>query len=200
MEKILWTCLRNFQTPWNCVYYYKIKRTCGRIVSVNKNHNTNSIYKAIIRPKISYAATIWWQKCEVLSVRKRLAKVQRLPLISITGAMKSTPTAGISVMKKANLALGMPTDNIAPTYRFERQFDITVPSRDEWKRESTVTPFNWLTNSSGTGVYSPQLDQSRQINISQEEITGLIKGDLENCLDGGVTILSHSQSTLKVLR
>lgn len=56
------------------------------------------IYTAIVRPMVSYAAFIWWPRCKIGAVQKQLGKIQRLALISITGAMKSTPTAALEAL------------------------------------------------------------------------------------------------------
>src|SRR5262249_24715775 len=56
------------------------------------------IYKAIVRPMLSYAAIIWWPRCKLLTVQAQLPKLQRQALIGITGAMRSTPTAALEVL------------------------------------------------------------------------------------------------------
>lgn len=56
------------------------------------------IYIAIVRPMLAYAAFIWWPRCKIEAIQKQLAKLQRLALLSITGAMKSTPTAALEAL------------------------------------------------------------------------------------------------------
>jgi Reverse transcriptase (RNA-dependent DNA polymerase) len=56
------------------------------------------IYTAIVRPVIAYAAFIWWPRCQLGSVQSQLSKVQRLAIISITGALKTTPTAALEAL------------------------------------------------------------------------------------------------------
>ena len=50
---------------------------------------------AIVRPMLTYAAFIWWPRCRIGLVQKKLSKIQRLALIGITGAMKTTPTIAL---------------------------------------------------------------------------------------------------------
>src|ERR1700744_6510933 len=56
------------------------------------------IYTAIIRPRLSYAVLVWWQRCRLAIDQLQLSKLQRLALDGITGAMKSTPTAALEAM------------------------------------------------------------------------------------------------------
>lgn len=58
------------------------------------------IYSAIVRPKITYASLIWWPKTNEVTTQKKLGKLQRLACISITGAMKSTPSAALNALLK----------------------------------------------------------------------------------------------------
>lgn len=74
---------------------------CRRTIGLNwglKPKVVLWIYTAIIRPRMAYASLIWWKKCQIGTVQAKLAKVQRLALIGVTGAMKSTPSAGIEAM------------------------------------------------------------------------------------------------------
>ena len=56
------------------------------------------LYKAIVRPILSYGSIVWINSLERKSIQKLLNKVQRTACMMITGAMKSTPTAGIEMM------------------------------------------------------------------------------------------------------
>ncbi|XP_063707917.1 uncharacterized protein LOC134836669, partial [Culicoides brevitarsis] len=49
----------------------------------------------IIRPMISYAASAWWTKTETESAKRKLSKLQRLALLMVTRAMRSTPTSAL---------------------------------------------------------------------------------------------------------
>ena len=56
------------------------------------------IYTAIVRPIITYASTTWWMALNVINSRNKLSKVQRLACLSVTGAMRTTPTAAMEVL------------------------------------------------------------------------------------------------------
>ena len=60
------------------------------------------LYTAVIRPMLTYAAAIWWERVLWPTVRGRLLRIQRMVCLSITGAMRSTPTAALQVL------LGLP--------------------------------------------------------------------------------------------
>ena len=54
------------------------------------------IYTVIIRPRITYAAIIWWPKTKQQTVQNKLEKLQRLICVSITSAIRSTPSKALS--------------------------------------------------------------------------------------------------------
>lgn len=60
------------------------------------------LYRTIIRPMITYASLVWWPKVEKAYVRDKLAKVQRLITVMITGAVKSAPSVALDVMLDLN--------------------------------------------------------------------------------------------------
>ena len=78
-------------TLWSC------RSTIGKNWGINPKVMA-WIYTAIVRPRLAYAAFIWWPRCQIITVQKQLAKIQRLALISITGVMKTTPTAALEAL------------------------------------------------------------------------------------------------------
>lgn len=91
------------------------------------------IYTSIIRPSITYAACIWWNKTEEGTTKRELSKLQRMACSYITGAMKTCPTMALE--RLLNLApldvqiKGMAArelirlkqqGQIRPTWRIER--------------------------------------------------------------------------------
>lgn len=56
------------------------------------------IYTQMVRPIILYGALVWWGRTKQANAVTKLSKVQRLACISITGAMKTTPTAGLEAL------------------------------------------------------------------------------------------------------
>jgi hypothetical protein len=53
------------------------------------------LYITVIRPRITYAAIIWWERSTLTHTKAALQKIQRLATISITGAMKTTPNIAL---------------------------------------------------------------------------------------------------------
>lgn len=56
------------------------------------------LYTAIVRPIITYASVIWWERTFVNDCKKKLVSVQRLALMMVSGAMQSTPTIALEAM------------------------------------------------------------------------------------------------------
>ena len=55
-------------------------------------------YTTIARPRITYAALVWWPKVEVMAAQAKLNKLQRLACLTVTSAMRTTPTAAMEAM------------------------------------------------------------------------------------------------------
>ncbi len=55
------------------------------------------IYKAIIRPKVTYGAAVWGASLTV-GLKRRLTGLQRLALVAMTQPLRSAPTAGLEAM------------------------------------------------------------------------------------------------------
>jgi hypothetical protein len=56
------------------------------------------IYTGVIRPKLVYAALVWFPVVNKRDTMSLLERVQRLALLSIFGVMRSTPTAAMEVL------------------------------------------------------------------------------------------------------
>jgi ribonuclease HI len=63
---------------------------------------TRWIYNQILIPKLTYSCVVWWHRTRVTQFSEKLNKLQRMVQLSITGSLKSTPTAAL------NAALGLP--------------------------------------------------------------------------------------------
>lgn len=55
-------------------------------------------YTAIVRPILTYGALVWWHSLEKRTYREHIEKVQRTACISVTGALRSTPTEALFAM------------------------------------------------------------------------------------------------------
>ena len=56
------------------------------------------IYTAIMRPRLTYAALVWWRRVELSNVKSRLERIRGLILRGVTGASKSTPMAALGAL------------------------------------------------------------------------------------------------------
>ena len=77
----LWICNKTFGKQWGL-----------------KPKMIHWIYSAIVRPRITYASLVWWPKTKERGAQDKLEKLQRLATLSITGAMRSTPTKALEAL------------------------------------------------------------------------------------------------------
>jgi hypothetical protein len=56
------------------------------------------IYTTVVRPIVTYAATVWWPRVKFKTSRAELSKLQRVACLGITGAIKTAPTAAMEVL------------------------------------------------------------------------------------------------------
>ncbi|XP_011312998.1 uncharacterized protein [Fopius arisanus] len=56
------------------------------------------IYTAIMLPQLTYAAVAWWPAMNKACHRKTVAKLGRLALLGITGALRTTPTSALEAL------------------------------------------------------------------------------------------------------
>jgi hypothetical protein len=56
------------------------------------------IYTAVVRPIITYAATIWWPRVKLKTSQAELGKLQRMACLGITGAMRTFQTAAMEFL------------------------------------------------------------------------------------------------------
>jgi hypothetical protein len=60
------------------------------------------IYTAVVRPIVTYAATVWWPRVKLKTSLAELSKLQRMACLRITGAIRTAPTAAMEAL------LGLP--------------------------------------------------------------------------------------------
>lgn len=53
------------------------------------------IYKQIVLPKITFGCILWWHRTLIKNVSVKLESLQRMALMLMTGAMKTTPTLAL---------------------------------------------------------------------------------------------------------
>ncbi|XP_039303505.1 uncharacterized protein LOC120357389 [Solenopsis invicta] len=84
------------------VKYLGALHTCRRLFGRNWGPLTPNMihwsYTAIIRPMVTYAAVVWLPKTKQRTAQQQLQKIQRLACLSITGAIKTCPTAATEAL------------------------------------------------------------------------------------------------------
>ena len=95
-KHIRYVCEKAINTYWAC------RRAFGNTWGLSPD-NVRCMYEAIIRPRLTHGALVWWQKCSLKTHQSSLAKVQRLTIGSITGSPSTTPLAALE------LILGIPS-------------------------------------------------------------------------------------------
>jgi len=74
---------------------------CRRAVGVRwglKPYICRWLYVAVIRPGITYGSMVWVTATKNHTNMKKLERIQRVALTSMTGSMRSTPTAALEVL------------------------------------------------------------------------------------------------------
>jgi ribonuclease HI len=56
------------------------------------------MYRAIVRPIVTYASIIWWTKTQQVTAQTKLRQLQRQACLAVTGAMSTTPTRSLEVI------------------------------------------------------------------------------------------------------
>lgn len=59
------------------------------------------LYRQVVLPSITYAAPVWWTDIPDVILNEKIKSAQRLPLIALTGAYRTTRTAALQVLCKA---------------------------------------------------------------------------------------------------
>lgn len=77
--------------------FYACRRTFGKKWGM-KPHIVHWMYTAIVRPILTHGSIVWWDAVDKHSHLNLLAKVQRLACLGTTGAIKSTPQAGLEAI------------------------------------------------------------------------------------------------------
>ena len=73
---------------------FQMKRAIGKNWGYSPKI-TKWLYTTIIKPMICYASVIWWERATYQTTQKELAKIQRLITLSITGALRTTPSIAL---------------------------------------------------------------------------------------------------------
>ena len=92
---------------WNAHLEYAVKKATTATWACNKMFGKTWglkpklalwSYITIARPRVTYASIVWWPKIMQKTCQDKLNKLQRLACLSVTSAMKTTPTAAMEAM------------------------------------------------------------------------------------------------------
>nr|XP_012217684.1 PREDICTED: uncharacterized protein LOC105669363 [Linepithema humile] len=96
-KKLLWEeHLRN-RCKSLCQYFWTCRRTFGQTWGL-KPSMIHWIYTAILCPRLTYAAVVWWTRVQKKTAKVALEHVRALILRRALGAMVTTPVAAMGVM------------------------------------------------------------------------------------------------------
>lgn len=95
-SKLLWNKHLDHKLNKCAIAFYQCKRMMGDKWGLSPKI-TLWLYTAVIRPMLAYGALVWWTRTELSTVVTRLRSFQRLACSSISGCMKTTPTAAMEV-------------------------------------------------------------------------------------------------------
>ena len=97
--------------------------TGGRMISSKwglKLRQMVWLYESIVRPILTYGSIVWVNSLDRKYIVKLLEKVQRTACMMITGAMKSTPTAGLEcILNLSPIHLHIKTEALASYVRLQ---------------------------------------------------------------------------------
>jgi hypothetical protein len=93
---------------------------------------------AVVRPIITYAATIWWPRDKLKKSQAELGKLQRMISLGITGAMRTAPTAAMEDL------LGLPSLHLQVEAE-ARISNCRLRCNDQWKLKSEDFGHAYLT-------------------------------------------------------
>jgi hypothetical protein len=83
----------------------------------------------MVRPIVTYVATIWCPTVKLKTSQAELSKLQGMPCLGITGAMRIAPTAAMEVLLELHpLHLQVDAETKTGNYRLR--------CNEQWKRKS----------------------------------------------------------------
>lgn len=77
--------------------FYTFRSAIGKTWGISPKL-TMWIYTAIVRPILLYGIAIWWKALEKKYVVQNLNKIQRMALLSTTGALRTTSTEALEIL------------------------------------------------------------------------------------------------------
>lgn len=96
-SKLNWGAHVAEKTLKACTTFGQCRRAIGKVWGFQLS-STYWIYTAVVRPSLTYGALIWWKRVQLVTLAAMLSHVQRLCLLSMSGAMSTTPTTELEAL------------------------------------------------------------------------------------------------------
>ncbi|XP_018366585.1 PREDICTED: uncharacterized protein LOC108763443 [Trachymyrmex cornetzi] len=80
-----------------CTYFWLCRRIFGQTWGLQPDR-VLWLYSAVLRPRLLYAAVVWWPRTQLTETRASLERVRALILRGALGAMRTTPVAAMGVL------------------------------------------------------------------------------------------------------
>ncbi|XP_054282999.1 uncharacterized protein LOC129000118 [Macrosteles quadrilineatus] len=96
-DKLTWNSHLAHITQRSQTTLMMMRRAVGKTWGLSPQM-TNWLYTRVARPMMVYGSVVWWTKKMQTTTVKRLQKIQLVACLSITGAMRGTPTAALEVV------------------------------------------------------------------------------------------------------
>jgi ribonuclease HI len=93
-SKLTWSVHVDTRISKACMIFGHCRRLFGLKWGLKPKY-VHWLYTMVILPYLTYGCSVWWQRSGVRVVQTKLNHLQRMALLGITGAMRTTPTAAI---------------------------------------------------------------------------------------------------------
>ncbi|XP_011698268.1 PREDICTED: uncharacterized protein LOC105456144 [Wasmannia auropunctata] len=80
-----------------CTYFWMCRRTFGQTWGLQPDR-VFWVYTAVLRPRLLYAAVVWWPRVQVAEARTSPERVRAFILRGALGAMRTTPVAAMGLL------------------------------------------------------------------------------------------------------
>jgi hypothetical protein len=109
----------------------------------------------VVRPIVTFAATVWWPRVKLKTSQAELTKLQRMACLGIKGALRTAPTAVLLGLPPLHLQVQAEAkardyrlhcsdqwkpkfgyfghDKMMQRHVYDKPFTIRYPDRSEWK-------------------------------------------------------------------
>jgi hypothetical protein len=144
--------------------FWACRRTFGRTWGL-RTKVVHWIYTVVVRPIVTYAATVWWPRVKFRTSRAELSNLQRMACLGITGAMRTAPPAATEVLfGLPPLHLQLEAEARAGIYRFY--------CSDQLKPKSEGSGHTYMTQGTKKDKIVPRHVYGKPFTDSLTEVNG----------------------------